>query len=34
VSVALGQAFVMYVFGYPLVIALRRLGVDQMLAER
>jgi uncharacterized membrane protein len=33
-SVALGQAFVMYVFGYPLVIALRKLGVDRMLAER
>jgi uncharacterized membrane protein len=34
VSVALGQAIVMYGLGYPLLIALRKLGVDRMLAER
>ncbi len=34
VSVALGQAIVMYGLGLPLVVALRKLGVDRMLADR
>ncbi len=34
VSVALGQAIVLYGLGLPLLAALRKLGVDRMLADR
>jgi uncharacterized membrane protein len=34
VSVALGEAIVMYGLGLPLVLALRKLGVDRILADR
>jgi uncharacterized membrane protein len=33
VAVAVGQAVVMYGLGLPLLIALRKLGVDRMLSE-
>ena len=34
VSVAVGQAIVMYGLGLPLLVALRKLGVDRMLSDR
>jgi uncharacterized membrane protein len=34
VSVAVGQAIVMYGLGLPLLVALRKLGVDRILADR
>ncbi len=34
VSIAIGQAIVLYGLGLPLLVALRKLGVDRMLAER
>ncbi len=34
VSVALGQAIVMYGLGLPLLVALRKMGIDRLLAGR